>query len=470
MTRRISTGIPNLDSAIEGGFPEGSLILLAGTPGTGKTVFGMKFLLHGAVCCGEPGVLISFTEEKKALKENTMNHFKCSPDDFGDIEILDFVAVKEKGLESIMEMIIRSIDTREAKRLVIDSFTAMTTGVDQKVDARILAQVLGKLVKQTRCTTILITETPTGTQEIGMGVEEFVADGVLVLSRRIRDGRTLREVDILKLRGTKIRHPTSLFTLENGFQVFRRFTFKMPDPGKEFKPRPDTEGCFSSGSEDLDRLLGGGWRRGSVNLIEVGPRIDAMALLNLILITALDFVVHGNGFLIFDPFLGNANSVKEYLEPFIGEDRLSRLVRCLEVATPSPKERKKFVMNTEGEEPSEDIRAIFEALKGIGFPDKPTYICISLDAVAGYHNEDTIKSVLTCATERMRRTNGLLVFENLSNFKMMQSVSSLAETHLKLEEMSAAALLCGIKPKTSYHVIEIDTSKGYPDLRLTPIL
>ncbi len=469
MAHRISTGIPNLDSAIEGGFPEGSLLLLAGAPGTGKTVFGMKFLLYGTICCGEPGVLVSFSEGKEALIENTISHLKCKVNDFKDIEILDFVAVKEKGLESVMEMIIRSVDTREAKRLVIDSFTAMTTGLEEKVDARILAHVLGKLVKQTKCTTILITEIPIGTKKIGMGIEEFVADGVIILSKKVQNNRVMREMDILKLRGTKMERPRYLFTLKDGFQVFPKFTFQMPELKKEFKPRPDTTTHFSSGSEDLDGLLDGGWRRGSINLIEVEPQIDTMALLNLISITALNFVMHGNGFLIFDPLLFSTNVVKEYLKPFVREDRLNQMVRCFEVATSSPEENK-IVLNLKGGKPSEDLDTIFKALKEIGLPDKPAYRFLSLNAIADYYKEDFVASVLTYGTEKTRRTDSLLVLSAFTNFEKIQSVSNVATTHLKLREVNGAAVLYGIKPQTCYHVTEVDTSKGYPDLKLTPIL
>lgn len=61
---RVPTGIEGLDPSIEGGFPRGSLILLAGNPGTGKTVFGAQFLYRGASVYGEPGVYVSFAESR----------------------------------------------------------------------------------------------------------------------------------------------------------------------------------------------------------------------------------------------------------------------------------------------------------------------------------------------------------------------------------------------------------------------
>ncbi|MFQ6094619.1 MAG: RAD55 family ATPase [Candidatus Bathyarchaeia archaeon] len=470
MMRRVPTGIPNLDPIFDGGFLEGSLILLAGTPGTGKTVFGMEFLRHGAVHLGEPGVFVSFAEGRGTLIENMMSHLGCDRRDFEEIEVLDFVAVKEKGVESIMEIIIRSIDEREARRLVIDSFTAMTNGLEHSIEARILAHVLGRLVKQSGCTTVLIAETPIGTEKVGMGVEEFVADGVIVLSRKVVNGRIIREMDILKLRGTKIESPRHLFTLENGFQVLPKFKFRVPSLRKEFKPLPNTETHFSFGSKDLDRLLGG-WKRGTVNLIEVESRIDTRALLGLIFTTGLNFVMHGNGFVTFDPLICNANTIKEYFGPFVGEERLNHLVRCLEVARYPREEREKFVLNLKGENPDEDWEIILEYLRSIGFPKKPVCCFCSLDAVENYYGrENAIRAIYTCGVESTRKTDSLLILSVPSNSEEIRTVSKMAESHLKLEEIDGTAVLFGVKPQTGYRAMEIVASEVSCELKLTPIL
>jgi len=84
MISRVRTRIPNLDLAI------------SGEPGTGKAVFGMKSLLYGAVDCGKPGVLASFTESKKVLVQNMKRHPECGMDDLKKIQILNFVRVKER--------------------------------------------------------------------------------------------------------------------------------------------------------------------------------------------------------------------------------------------------------------------------------------------------------------------------------------------------------------------------------------
>jgi len=65
---KVKSGVDGLDEVIEGGFPRGSLIVLAGEPGTGKTVFSMQFLVKG-VELNESGVYVSFAEAKNTLIE-----------------------------------------------------------------------------------------------------------------------------------------------------------------------------------------------------------------------------------------------------------------------------------------------------------------------------------------------------------------------------------------------------------------
>ena len=69
---RVKTGIPGLDELIEGGFPRGDTILVAGKAGTGKTILANQFLYNGAVMYEEPGVLVTLEESPIAIKRNML--------------------------------------------------------------------------------------------------------------------------------------------------------------------------------------------------------------------------------------------------------------------------------------------------------------------------------------------------------------------------------------------------------------
>ncbi|MFH1442772.1 MAG: ATPase domain-containing protein, partial [Candidatus Micrarchaeota archaeon] len=60
---RVPTGIPGLDELIEGGFEKGSVILVVGDTGTGKSTFAMQYLYNGATKYKEPGVYLTFEEK-----------------------------------------------------------------------------------------------------------------------------------------------------------------------------------------------------------------------------------------------------------------------------------------------------------------------------------------------------------------------------------------------------------------------
>jgi circadian clock protein KaiC len=127
MGDRVASGIDGLDELLGGGFPRGGLIVLAGNPGTGKTIFSAQFLYRGAVDHGECGIYVSFAEDKDQFYGN----MKALGLDFerlereGQFSFLDMLTVREAGISSILELIIGKVAETGAKRLVIDSFSAM---------------------------------------------------------------------------------------------------------------------------------------------------------------------------------------------------------------------------------------------------------------------------------------------------------------------------------------------------------
>ncbi|MEM3091008.1 MAG: ATPase domain-containing protein, partial [Candidatus Bathyarchaeia archaeon] len=107
----ISTGVEGLDAVLGGGFPRGSLILLAGNPGTGKTVFSAQFLYRGAVDSGEKGVYVSFAESRETFFEN-MRGFGFDFEKLereGRFRFLDLLTVKEHGVPSVLNMIVEEV-------------------------------------------------------------------------------------------------------------------------------------------------------------------------------------------------------------------------------------------------------------------------------------------------------------------------------------------------------------------------
>ncbi len=215
---RVKTGIPGLDELIEGGFPRGDTILVAGKAGTGKTIMANQFLYYGAVKYNEPGVLVTLEEPPRAIKRN-MLRFNMDLDSLvqqGMLAIVDLYPSKEvarvnigeypsfdlSGLEAI---IMNHVNKIGAKRVVIDTLSILA----YKFRSRdILREEFFKLtanITRHGATLLLTSEIPA--QDSGLGVfdiEAFLASGVVVLyNEKISDTSRSRSIEVLKLRGSK---------------------------------------------------------------------------------------------------------------------------------------------------------------------------------------------------------------------------------------------------------------------------
>ena len=110
-----------------GGFQRGSLILLVGEPGVGKTVFCANFIYKGWVK-GEKGVYASFGEDRQSFLQNMRTHLgkekvKCFTE--GGCEYLDLLTVTSDGVSATFQAIFEAVNRIGAKRLIIDPFTAL---------------------------------------------------------------------------------------------------------------------------------------------------------------------------------------------------------------------------------------------------------------------------------------------------------------------------------------------------------
>src|SRR5207244_12105290 len=148
------------------------------------------------------------------------------------------------------------------------------------VDVRAMLQtMLGKVSRQAECTTLLISEVRVGTSRLGLGIEEFVADGVLKFTQKEIDGRVIRNLVILKLRGTKIGRREHMFTLDGGFRMLSPFDSSQTNNGHSYPVIKNTASHSSTGIKSLDTILGGGLKRGSHILLEVGEDISSHPLM-----------------------------------------------------------------------------------------------------------------------------------------------------------------------------------------------
>ncbi len=484
MEERVPTGIEGLDEIIEGGFPRGSLILLAGNPGTGKTIFGMQFLYHGTKNCGEKGVYVSFAESKETIIKNMSKFLGFSTDErFEDVKILDFTTVVEKGLPTVLEMIIQEITLLNAKRLVIDSFSAMAQACKEPIEARsILHNIFTKLVRQMGCTTLLIVEVPSGSEKLGVSVEEFVADGVILLKKSFYNDMLLREIEIQKLRGTRLKQQKFLFTLSKGFHVFTPFNTKNEEIENcpKFEAQRGTKTHYPSGIPELDEIFGGdGYPRGSSVLYELGENVPHEALDAIILPTIANFLLRDRGFIIVPPIGRGPEEIKEKLMSFVSdENKFNQQMKILVFPNPLVREDKPYIVIwkdplIERLDPIQNLNLYLEKSMGLANTlgknvlhvlnvDNLTFLvwgtgpmafsAVGRSVVANKYGKDLMLYVATPSSD-----------------KMIRILADILNMHFKLEEKDGAIIFYGKKPKTPIYVVEHDATRGCR-VRLTPIM
>lgn len=207
--RRVRTGVSGLDKMLHGGLIAGRPYVLAGPPGSGKTILGMHFLLQG-IEDGIRGLYISLSEPKAEIEDN-MRAFGW---DISDIQILDvspeggtgvWVLPSDGLLESVRfnvanlnNLISTELTVHKIGNIVIDSITALKELCEQERDIRVDLLSLMNYLSENRCTSLLISESLGKSVE----VESFLARGTIRLQTQFLDGKRKRAVLIEKMRGT----------------------------------------------------------------------------------------------------------------------------------------------------------------------------------------------------------------------------------------------------------------------------
>lgn len=222
----VKTGIKGFDNLMGGGFPRSSFIILAGHPGTGKSTFAIQFLLNGAAMAGEKGIYASFLEREEIFIRNMSKSYGFDfkkPMEAGALQFLEFTPLASEAVADTLNKIVRAVMESGAKRLVIDSLNALFGEVPAAEQRRMLEIVLNRIIKDQGCTVIAILEQSIGRTEIGFGIEEFVADGLIVFESYIEGLEAKRRAIIRKLRGTQhsSRYQTILLNPKEGISFLQ---------------------------------------------------------------------------------------------------------------------------------------------------------------------------------------------------------------------------------------------------------
>ncbi len=242
---RVQTGINGLDELLHGGIPEHHTVFVAGPAGSGKTTLSLEFLYRGATEFNENGLYISFEETQDELLTDLPFDWKIEQlIDQGKINVVKYDPYQ---YEDIIGLIRSSVKETGAKRVVVDSLTALSLYVDNVKDVRKLILDMNEQLRKLETTTIYVGEIKSSNPgEISrFGVEEFIADGVITLILGQDGSELTNQVLIRKMRGTdhdKKIHPFKF--QDDGLKVYAKET-SIPSSGNaQNKTSPSSEDFF----------------------------------------------------------------------------------------------------------------------------------------------------------------------------------------------------------------------------------
>lgn len=267
--KKVATGIAGFDEVTHGGLPLGRTSLVCGAAGCGKTLFGMQFLIRGALDFNEPGAFVAFEESEEDLAKNVaslgfdLNELvrrKLLSIDHIRVERREIEENGEYDLEGLFIRLALALDSVKAKRLVIDTLETVFGGMSNHGLLRSEFKRLFNWLKERGVTTIITAERGEGLLT-RHGLEEYVSDCVVVLDHRVNEQISTRWLRVVKYRGST--HGSN----EYPFLIDRDGLTVVPVTASSLDYASSDE-RITTGVAGLDQMFGGrGYFRGSTVLV-----------------------------------------------------------------------------------------------------------------------------------------------------------------------------------------------------------
>jgi circadian clock protein KaiC len=271
------TGITGLDDITGGGLPRGRTTLLVGGPGSGKTILGLQFLVHGAVHDRSPGIFVAFEERVSRITGNAES-FGWKLAELQQRKKLFFIDAHPRtdliqsgsfDLGGLLAALDSQTQAMGARRIVFDALDIVLALLPDAATRRreiyrlhdwLLARELTGLI--TSKAGDEVTSSPISQHPFFM---QFMVDCAVILNHRVVQGVSQRNLRVQKYRGSRFDENEAPFLIgSSGIDVA---VARMPARvgGNVSKER------VSSGVERLDTMLGGGYYRGATVLITGFP-------------------------------------------------------------------------------------------------------------------------------------------------------------------------------------------------------
>jgi circadian clock protein KaiC len=368
-----TSGIAGVDNILRGGFPRNSMLLIAGTPGAGKTTLAMQFLLEG-ISRGETCLYVTLSETRSEIEKVATSHawdlsklhiteLVPSERNLSADSMLTVFSPSELELGETTEALIAACAQHRPQRLVIDSLAELRLIAQNPVRYRRQILALKQYFSGRECTVLLLDD-QTGSVE-GDHVQT-VAHGVIVLEQQANQyGAERRRLRVSKMRGVAFRGGFHDFTIRTGgLDVYPRLV--ASEHPQQFEERD-----LLTGNSEFDKLLGGGLPAGTSTLL-LGPAGTGKSTLATQVATAAAARGERAALFIFDENIGTFRSRSRKLGMSV-DDGLGKGTISIQQVDPAELSSGEFVAI---------VRRVVRGEDGTGTPAK----VIVIDSLNGYLN------------------------------------------------------------------------------------
>ncbi len=434
----------------------GEILLVKGPPGSGKTMFSLECMK--ALSQKRKGITIFPRMDEDQLK----SEYSWLVDDTDEHNLLPFHGNTKMADPNWFKREFDRLNSRAEEGIGFMLFDPINAITEQYDNPERKMKEIVSLVQSSNVSAIIVQEDERTTYL------DHLAGGVVRLYFDEREGRKFRSLTFEKMRGVEVRNSNYLFTLHEGyFRSFIPWNVETVKKG-EWLPIDDTDSHFSTGLHDLDKILDGGFKRGSYNILDVDDNILSSEYLLLLRPVLLNFLHHDQGVLMVPSAGEHPESIRNDLNPFIDLDKVNELLYFLDYfATSSSKDYIIPMGATRREGLQQKGMDVIKRLRGE--EGRPYLDFVGLDTMEYLIGESlTLRHLLTGVSKtKVTKTLGIGIAK--PGLKIGQGIRNMSDIYLRMMKINSIPCFFGVKPETRIFAIMPSEEWGFPNLELVPL-
>ena len=348
--------------------------------------------------------------------------------------------------------------------IIIDSIDALKTDLDVPPEDFSIEKMMVEISERTGANTIFILE---GVKETKL---DYIADNIIIIRKRYVNGRVIRYLELEKTRKTKIKRPIILFSIKDS--RFVHFTTKVLEyPTKPLNVSIPEENAthVSTLIEELDKILDGGFEKGSINIIEVGRGvgrdyrwISAPPALNLVFKKKPTFFIPSEG--------NSPATVRKWFEPVVGKKLYKTYVHVFQFSTMGTSSEKNIHI-IDWSDPVTDYKVIREVtlkvLDELGIEE--FFFYAGADTLEHLYGAEDLKRIIGRLAKDAKDSFGVFLVVVKTGQKILDGLDHLASTYFKMESLAGITLFYGLLPATNAYSLVIEETEQKIMPKLIPI-